>query len=150
QRRRRQGGARSMDDLGAPLADPGVRAPPTQDRNTPASNRRSARHRTIARTHRINKHQDSASHPHRVRLPRTPTTRPARDPRPRITPTPPPRPNMTHGNNRRAPYLPIGARLRAPDPALRVTSAWRLLQRTVHRAEARPMVDGMRAPSVWS
>ena len=36
QRRRRQDGARPMDQLGAPLTDPVLRAPPTQDRHATA------------------------------------------------------------------------------------------------------------------
>ena len=69
-----------------------------------ARDRRRARYRLVARPRRINQHQDPVTHPRRVRVPRTPTTRRPRDARPRLTPTPPPRPNMTHGNNRRASY----------------------------------------------
>ena len=73
--------------------DARVRATATSDRRAPARDRRRARHRTVARPRRINEHQDPTPHPHRVRVPRTPTAHRARDARPRITPTPPPRPN---------------------------------------------------------
>ena len=103
QRRRRQGRARPLDPMGPPLAHPRVRATPTPDRRPPRSDRRRARHRPLARPHRIDQHEGPVTHARRVRVPRTPTTHRARDARPRLTPTPPPRPTMTHGNNRRAP-----------------------------------------------
>ena len=91
-------------ELGAPLPHPRVRAPPT-----PAS-----------RTHRaaIDAALDTGLSQGLVESTNTkirlltriafgfhglPTTRRARHARPRLTPTPPPRPNMTHGNDRRAP-----------------------------------------------
>ncbi len=97
--------ARPMDRMGTPLPHPRVRASPTSHRHPPRRDRRRARHRPLPRPRRIHQHQDPTTHPHRVRVPRLPTPRRPRDARPRRTPTPPPRPNMTHGNNRRAPYL---------------------------------------------
>src|SRR3954452_1348280 len=107
-----------MDEVGAPLKDAGVRATTTSHRNTPARDRSRARHRTLPRPRRIDEHQDPAPHPHRVRVPRIPTTHRARDARPRITPTASSRPQLTHGSNRRATYLPIGTRSSELDRAI--------------------------------
>ena len=104
ERRSRQDRARPLGELGAPIADPRVRATATADRRAPRSDRRRARHRSLPRAHRINEQQDPAPDPRRVRVPRTRTTRRARDARPRLTPTPPPRPRMTHGSSRRSSY----------------------------------------------
>ena len=69
--------------------------------HAPRSDRRRARHRPLARTHRIHQQQDPTPHPRRVRVPRTRTTHRTRDARTRITPTPTPRPRLTHGSDRR-------------------------------------------------
>ena len=95
---RRQDRARPMGKLGAPIADPRVRATATPDPHAPRSDRRRARHRPLPRTHRIHEQQDPTPDPRRVRVPRTRTTHRARDARTRITSTPSPRPRMTHGS----------------------------------------------------
>jgi hypothetical protein len=91
----------------------------TPDRRAPPRDRRRARHRLVPRPRRINEHEDPAPHPHRVRVPWTRTTRRARDARPRLPPTPSPRPRLTHGNNRRASYVRVIRRRKAPRARVR-------------------------------
>ena len=79
------------------------RAPPTPHPHTSRCDRRRPRQRPLQGL--VNTTPRSDCSPASRRLP-APTTRRPRHARPRSTPTPLPA-NMTHGNDRRAPYLPV-------------------------------------------
>ena len=91
QRRRRQTRTRPMDQLGTPIRV----SPRFVELQHRITTNRAAIDATlqcgsVQRAHRINKHQDPLTHPHRLRLPRTPTRHRSRNARPRRPPTPAP------------------------------------------------------------